>query len=89
MNKTIHTTTFIGKLCGLLLMLLFATPALASSAKDGDKVVSGVVIDKKTKEPMIGVNVAIWKDGEIAVGTSTDFDGAFHLALASPSPTLR
>ncbi len=83
MNKTIHTTTFIGKLCGLLLMLLFATPALASSAKDGDKVVSGVVIDKKTKEPMIGVNVAIWKDGEIAVGTSTDFDGAFHLALAS------
>ena len=84
MNKTIHTTTFIGKLCGLLLMLLFATPALASSAKDGDKVVSGVVIDKKTKEPMIGVNVAIWKDGEIAVGTSTDFDGAFHLALASP-----
>ena len=83
MNKTIHTTTFIGKLCSLLLMLLFATPALASSAKDGDKVVSGVVIDKKTKEPMIGVNVAIWKDGEIAVGTSTDFDGAFHLALAS------
>ena len=83
MNKTIHTTTFIGKLCSLLLMLLLVTPALASSAKDGDKVVSGVVIDKKTKEPMIGVNVAIWKDGEIAVGTSTDFDGAFHLALAS------
>ena len=83
MNKTIHTTTFIGKLCSLLLMLLLVTPTLASSAKDGDKVVSGVVIDKKTKEPMIGVNVAIWKDGEIAVGTSTDFDGAFHLALAS------
>ena len=86
MNKTFHTTTLVGKLCSILLMLLLATPVLASNAKDGDKVVSGVVIDKKTKEPMIGVNVAIWKNGEIAVGTSTDFEGAFHLSLA-PSIT--
>ena len=83
MNKTTYTTTFVGKLCGMLLMLLFATPVLASDSGNGDTVVSGVVIDKKTREPMIGVNVAIWKNGEIAVGTSTDFDGAFHLSLAS------
>ncbi len=83
MNKNNHTTTFVGKLCSILLLLLFTIPSFASGTGNGDTVVSGVVIDKKTKDPLIGVNVAIWKDGKIAVGTSTNIDGAFHLNLAS------
>ena len=63
-------------------MLLFAVPSFANEAKDGSTQVSGVVIDKKTKEPLIGVNVAIWKDGKIVVGTSTDIDGAFHITMS-------
>ena len=81
MNKTNNTTTFVGRICGILLMLLFAVPSFANEAKDGSTQVSGVVIDKKTKEPLIGVNVAIWKDGKIVVGTSTDIDGAFHITM--------
>jgi len=83
MNKTNRTTTFVGKLCSLLLMLLLTTPALANGTGNSDTVVSGIVIDKKTKEPLIGVNVAIWKDSQIAVGTSTDINGAFHLNIES------
>ena len=83
MNKTNRTTTFVGKLCSLLLMLLLTTPALANGTGDSDTVVSGIVIDKKTKEPLIGVNVAIWKDSQIAVGTSTDINGGFHLNIES------
>ncbi len=82
MNKTNNTTTFVGRICGILLMLLFAVPSFANEAKDGSTQVSGVVIDKKTKEPLIGVNVAIWKDGKIVVGTSTDIDGAFHITMS-------
>ena len=82
MNKTNNTTTLVGRICGILLMLLFAVPSFASEAKDGSSQVSGVVIDKKTKEPLIGVNVAIWKDGKIVVGTSTDIDGAFNITMS-------
>ena len=82
MNKTNHTTTFVSKIGSILLMLLFALPAFASNAEDGNTVVSGVVVDKKTKEPLIGVNVAIWKDGNIETGASTDFDGVFHMTTS-------
>ena len=65
MDKTNSTTTFVGKLCCTILVLLLALPAFASGTEDGSMAVSGVVVDKKTKEPLIGVNVAIWKDGKI------------------------
>ena len=82
MNKTNHTTTFVSKIGSILLMLLFALPAFASQAEDGNTIVSGVVVDKKTKEPLIGVNVAIWNGNVIATGVSTDFDGAFHMTTS-------
>ena len=82
MNKTNRTTAFIGKICCTILMLLSTFPTLANELRDGDMVVSGVVVDKKTKEPLIGVNVAIWKDGNIETGVITDYEGAFHMSTA-------
>ena len=78
MDKIKTTTAFVGKICCTILMLMLAFPALANGAKDGNKVVSGIVVDKKTKEPLIGVNVAIWQGSEMVTGVITDFDGAFH-----------
>ena len=78
MDKTNSTTTFVGKICCTILMLLLAFPALANGAEDGNTIVSGVVVDKKTKEPLIGVNVAIWQGSEMVTGVITDFEGAFH-----------
>ncbi len=82
MNKINPTTTFVSKICCTILMLLSAFPVLASESGDANKEVSGVVVDKKTKDPLIGVNVAIWKDGTIETGVTTDFDGAFHITTS-------
>ncbi len=90
MNKTDLTTTFVGRICLALLVLLFSSSVraagkgmrMAGELGDGNTTVSGVVIDKKTQEPLIGVNVAIWKDGSMITGVSTDFDGAFHTSTA-------
>ena len=82
MNKINPTTIFVGKICCTILMLLSAFPALASEFGDANKEVSGIVVDKKTKDPLIGVNVAIWKDGKIETGVTTDFDGDFHITTS-------
>lgn len=83
MNKINLTIAFVSKICCMfLLMLLFAVPALAGELRDGEVTVSGVVIDKKTKEPLIGVNVAIWKDNEIVTGVITDYNGNFHMTTS-------
>ena len=73
----------------VLLLLLLAMPVLASEstvdAPMGDEVfkrgvtVYGVVVDKKTDEPLIGASVAIWKGDKMITGVSTDIEGAFHL----------
>lgn len=89
MNKVKQTTTFVGKMFAVLLLLLFAVPVLASGSADevisGDEIVKrgvtiyGVVIDKKTEEPLIGASVAIWKGDKMITGVSTDIEGAFRL----------
>ena len=89
MDKVKQTTTIIGKMFTVLLLLLLAMPVLASEstvdAPMGDEVfkrgvtVYGVVVDKKTDEPLIGASVAIWKGDKMITGVSTDIEGAFHL----------
>ncbi|MBQ8336499.1 MAG: SusC/RagA family TonB-linked outer membrane protein [Bacteroidaceae bacterium] len=75
--------------CSLLCMLLLfpAKPVLAvesplkSIAGEIDNItVYGVVVDKKTEEPLIGASVAIYKDGKLLTGTSTDIEGAFRVS---------
>ena len=99
MNKVKQTTTFIGKMFGILLLLMFAMPVLAlESTFDvamGDEVlkrgvtVYGVVVDKKTAEPLIGASVAVWKGDKMVTGVSTDIEGAFRLVSEMEEFELR
>ena len=89
MNKVKQTTTFVGKMFAVLLLLLFTVPVLALESPVnvamGDEIVKngvsvyGVVIDKKTEEPLIGASVAIWQGDKMLTGVSTDIEGAFRL----------
>ena len=51
----------------------------ASAGPDDLNVATGVVVDKKTGEPLISVNVAVWANGRLLTGTSTDFEGKFKI----------
>ncbi|MBR3884360.1 MAG: SusC/RagA family TonB-linked outer membrane protein [Bacteroidaceae bacterium] len=54
--------------------------ANVQTATDGKGVVvDGVVVDKKSGEPLIGASVAIWSNGKLLTGTSTDMTGAFKI----------
>ena len=53
--------------------------AYAAQEQDDIKAASGTVVDKKTGEPLIGVTVAVWSNGRLQTGTSTDFDGKFKI----------
>ena len=81
---------FNGNIRGILLVLLLvavmalmpaATFAGNAVSPDHDelRVASGVVVDKKTGEPLISVNVAVWAGGRLVTGTSTDFEGNFKI----------
>ena len=84
-----NTTTFAGRICFMMLALLFTLPTLASESEMGNTEVSGVVVDKKTKDPLIGVNVAIWKGTEMVTGVITDFNGAFHTTTSQTDFDVR
>ena len=81
---------FFENIRGAMLALLFfvgvalvpagAFAAAGTSADPDDlNVATGVVVDKKTGEPLISVNVAVWADGRLLTGTSTDFEGKFKI----------
>ena len=76
-------TTFIGKLCSTILVLLFALPALANSTQDTNTTISGVVTDNQTGDPLIGVTVSVVRNGKVDTGVITDFDGHYNM----PTPT--
>lgn len=41
--------------------------------------ISGTIVDKNTREPLIGVHVAIWQNGKLVAGVATNNDGKFTL----------
>lgn len=53
--------------------------AIGNRLPDEATVAAGVVVDKKTGEPIISANVAVWAGGKLLTGTSTDFDGNFRI----------
>ena len=61
--------TIYKKLLFLVLLLPFTILA--------QNVVDGVVLDKKTNQPITGVNIALQGSNQ---STSTDFDGKFKLS---------
>lgn len=62
-----------------LLFLLF-TILFSSISAFSQNVIKGTVVDKDTKEPLIGVSV--YSEGA-KVGTSTDLDGSFSLNVST------
>ena len=87
MNRVKRTTKSFGKMFAFLLLMLLAMPALSAgnSVLADDELgiavttVYGVVIDKKTEEPLIGASVAIWDGNRMVTGVSTDIEGAFRI----------
>jgi iron complex outermembrane recepter protein len=64
-------------LFGITLSLFSISMALAQT------VVTGVITDKKTKEPLVGVSVQI--KGKV-IGTITDLKGKFEFTTSTPLP---
>lgn len=72
-------TLMLCSLCnGMIIHAAEVVAALPQSATDS-KFISGVVIDKKIGETIPGVAVAIWQEGRLVKGASTDFDGNFNI----------
>ena len=70
------------KLLFALLTVLFLSVTLQThAAADGDRTFTGTVTDSQTGETLIGVTVAVWKDGELTGGTVTDLDGNFSIDI--------
>ena len=57
------------------------TTDVENVAADDGILVYGVVVDKKTGEPLIGASIAIWKDGKMLDGTSTNIEGGFRIMV--------
>ena len=86
MNRLQFNGNIRGTLLVLLLVVVMAlmpSATFAGNAVSPDhdelRVASGVVVDKKTGEPLISVNVAVWAGGRLVTGTSTDFEGNFKI----------
>jgi len=54
-------------------------PQVAVKKSNKEFTLSGIILDKKTKEPLIGVNIYVEKDQ--VKGTVTDFDGKYALKV--------
>ena len=89
MNEKTERTTFVVRMlqCLLVAMLTLPVNVLANDSysysyeqqADESTLLYGVVVDKKSGEPLIGAAVAIWKDGSMVTGTSTDIEGNFRI----------
>ena len=80
-NGNIRGTLLVLLLVAVMALMPAATFAGNAVSPDHDelRVASGVVVDKKTGEPLISVNVAVWAGGRLVTGTSTDFEGNFKI----------
>ena len=83
MNKANRASTFVGKVCCTLLLMLFTLPTFAIQSNDSNTEVSGVVTDGKTGDPLIGVTVSVVRNGKVDNGVITDFDGNFIMPTPS------
>jgi len=62
-----------------LVVLIFWITASSSFAQDYTQSIRGRVVDKDTRQPIPGVNVALLDDPENITGTSTDEEGRYEL----------
>ncbi|WP_375417181.1 DUF5686 family protein [uncultured Hymenobacter sp.] len=73
------------RVCGLWVGLLACALATAAQTTTPTTTVTGVVRDAKTQQPLPYVSVAV---PQAAVGTTTDENGRFALAIPAPYTTL-
>ncbi len=62
-----------------------SAPAFSSPVLD-EKLITGVVSDFRTGEPLIGVTIMV--KGQAGLGTITDFDGSYSLNVPDEATTL-
>ena len=90
MSKKTQKMKLLGKMLLCMLAMLIAVPAammandnyatdLMIAEESEATVVFGIVVDKKSGEPLIGASIAIWKDGKLLTGTSTNLEGDFRI----------
>ena len=80
MNRFLFNGICRGTLFALLLVaVMLFLPVGARAEHDELRVATGVVVDKKTAEPLVGVGVAVWSGGRLLTGTSTDLEGNFKI----------
>ena len=60
---------------------LFLLLMLLASASFAQTSLGGKLIDIDTKEELIGANVVLYKGGNYATGTTTDFDGNYKISV--------
>ena len=63
------------KLIGFTICFIFTMLQLLAQ----EQSIRGIVVDKESQFPLIGVNVILVNDSDGMVGTVTDFDGSFRL----------
>lgn len=51
------------------------------NTQDGERMIKGSVIDNKTGEELVGVNVAVMRKGKVLTGTTTQTDGTFSIKV--------
>ena len=70
--RLINSTSFMKKVFSFLIVIMLAQLAYSQ------EIIKGVVVDKATNEPLIGVSVY---NSETGVGVSTSLDGSFSIKL--------
>lgn len=60
---------------------LWVVPVCGQSYGE-ETVMYGTIVDKHNGEPLIGASVAVWKDGKMITGTSTDIEGYFRMVVS-------
>lgn len=76
------SSILLARISILVLMLLFAEEILAQKGN----TIRGIVLDKKTKEPLVGVAVSGLEEN---ISTSTDASGEFEIRLGAGATHLK
>lgn len=76
------SSILLARISILVLMLLFAEEIVAQKGN----TIRGIVLDKKTKEPLVGVAVSGLEEN---IGTSTDASGEFEIRLGAGATHLK
>lgn len=64
-----------------IFLFILCLSYISISAQTDTVSIKGIVVDKKTKEPIPFANITLLDGGSQVKGTTTDFDGKFYFKL--------